>query len=335
MNVQWSFKNCSGLKKSQIRSYWDQKQVRIERLLRETPGPRNIRISIYFYEDRVNQYEARAVLEVPGRSLAVQASEMMVNAVLDDLTDSLARSIRKYKNLVRHTYRQQRKERNSSDLDMALGILSADQKSNRKDSFFKLLRPLLAFLEEQAKRELKVLELEGSVRPGYITPEELVDEVVILAWENFSTRVPEKSLEHWLISLLHDLLQTIEWESSQFVSLDEGFDIQEIDRSAEPDWMEDVLGYHDKMTLAELVPNDEVTEAWGELSNEGQQLHIYTVLQGLPAFRRQAYLLHSVEEYTAEEIAHIQNRSVTDIESDIGFGRDTMHDHLVESGMIN
>lgn len=335
MNVQWSFKNCSGSKKSQIRSYWEQKQVRIDRLLSESPGPRNIRISIYFYEDRVNQYEARAVLEVPGRSLAVQVSEMMVNAVLDNLADSIARSVRKYKDLVRHTYRQQRKERNAADLDMALDILRADKKSNRKDSFFNLLRPLLAFLEEQAKRELKISELEGSVRPGYITPEELVDEVVMLAWENFSTRIPEQTLEHWLISLMNDLLQTIEWESSQFVSLDEGFDLQEIDRSTEPDWMEDVLGYHDKMTLAELVPDNEATEAWEDLSDEGQQLHIYNVLQGLPAFRRQAYLLHSVEEYTAEEIAHIQNRSVADIESDIGHGREAMHGHLVEAGMIN
>ena len=148
-------------------------------------------------------------------------------------------------------------------------------------------------------------------------------------------RDSEQSFEHWLTSLLYDLLQTIDWETSQFVSLDDEFDLQEIDRSAEPDWMEDVLGYHDKITLAELVPDDKATEAWLKLSDEGQQLHIYTVLQNLPAYKRQAYLLHSVEEYTAEEIAHIQNRSVHDIENDIGRGKESMHDHLAESGMVN
>ena len=158
MKVQWSFKNCSGTKKSQIRSYWEQKQVRLDRLLNEITGPPKIRISIYLYEDRVNHYEARAVLKLPGRSLAVQSSEMMFNAALDSLTDLLTSSIRKYKNIVRHTYRQQRKERNVADLDMASNMLCADQERNRKDSFFTLLRPLLSFLEEQAKRELKVLE---------------------------------------------------------------------------------------------------------------------------------------------------------------------------------
>lgn len=336
VKIQWSFNKCSRNIKNEFRDYWKQKQNRIERLLSSRPSSaRKIRITVYNHSNRVKQYEARAVMEVPGRSLAVQCSGMMANTVVDKLADSIAAAIRKYKDLFRHSYRQQRKERNIADLADALPMLIEDEKNERKKSFFELLRPLLKFLVEQARRELKILEFEGVLRPDYISPEELVDEVVIRAWECFSLKPDEKSMEHWLTGLLYDVLQNVEREPSQFVSLDESIRNHDIDSIAEPDWKAGTMDYDENLTLAELVPDDEQSEAWGDLSDESQRVHIYTVLQNLPTVSRQAYLLYSVEEYTVEEIAQIQNRSPKDVRLDINQGREAMHSYLLDSGMID
>lgn len=140
--IQWSFNNCSENIKNEIRTHWEQKQNRIKRLLINIPSSaRKIRITVYYHSDRVNQYEARAVMEGPGRSLAFQCFEMMANSVVDKQADSIAAGIRKYKFRSRRTFRQQRKERNIAELADALPMLIEDEKSERKKSFFELLRP--------------------------------------------------------------------------------------------------------------------------------------------------------------------------------------------------
>ncbi len=336
MNIQWFFSNCSKKIKSEIRTYWQHKLSEIERLASVIPtSAKKIRLSVYYHPKRVEQYEARAVLEIPGRSLAVQSSAVTLTATLDTLADGLAAAVQKYKNLVHHTFRQQRKQRNVADLASSLPMLIEDEKSNRKESFFALLRPIVTFLEEQAKRELTILEMEGVVKPDFIASEELVDEVVVKAWEQFSEKPEDKTLEHWLTSLLYELLQTIEWESSQFISLDEIFDMQEIDHSAEADWMAEVIDSEDKLTIAELLPDEQASAIWEEMGSNEQKGYLYSGLQQLSALSRQAYMLSSVEEYSPDEIANIQNRSAKDVKFDIIKGREALQDHLHGAGMIN
>jgi len=277
----------------------------------------------------------RAVMEIPGRSLAVQCSDEILNAAVDKLADALAAALRKYNDLAaRHTFRQQRKERNFADLSNGMPMLLEDEKINRKESFFTLLRPRISFLENQARKELKVLELEGIISEHHLAPEELVDEVVVIAWEKFKQRPVDLSLEHWLIRLLYERLQAIEWEASLFVSLDDSFHLKEIDRKSEPDWMEEAMDYDEKLTLAELIPDDKPTEEWGFLTDTDQAVHIYSVLQNLPSYARQAYLLHSIEEYNIYDIAEIQGRSEKDVEDDIEVGKESMQSHMGDAGMI-
>lgn len=159
--------------------------------------------------------------------------------------------------------------------------LKKDDKRNKSDSFFIMLGSHITFLEEKAKRKLKILELEGVIRPDYISPEELVDEVVILAWENFSIRPADKSIEHWLICLLNDHLPTIIRQSSPFVSLDEEFKIHNINSITEQYWMPEVMEGYDRLTLADLIHANKKTEAWWKISADGKSLQINTVLKYL------------------------------------------------------
>ncbi|MBU1567029.1 MAG: hypothetical protein KJ630_15575 [Proteobacteria bacterium] len=335
MKIQWVFNNCPEKIKTDARYYWEKKQSRLARLTSTIPKEqKSLRIIFYFHKNKVNQFEVRAILEVPGRSLAVQASDMMFSLALDELAELLAEAVRKYKEWIRHSSRQQRKGRYAVDLGTTLPLLLEDEKERRKDSFFSILRPRINFLEEQAQRELKILELEDAITPDYISPQELVDEVVVVAYERFSSRPKGKKLEHWLNNILYELLRKLTLETNQNVSLDEEFGQQEFDYDLEIDWIPGLLGYEEKRTLAELVPDQEETRQWEKLEEESRQSHIYEVLRRLSGYCRQAYLMHLIDEYTVDEISEIQDRSVEEVILDIGQAKDAMYTYMHDTGMI-
>lgn len=334
MQVQWTFEGCNSKLKDNCRSYWEKKQERLERLLSSIPhGSKSLRLTIYCSTERVECFEARGLLNLPGRSLAVQFSDIGIFAVLDGLADKLVLAAKKFKERSSHFIQQNRKQLIAEDMFEAEALLVWDEKEDRKKSFFSTLRPLLGFIERNARCELKIYELEGIISPGQFDPADLVDEVVLLAWDKFAERPQNLSLEYWLPRLLKEVLDGIEWES-QFVSLDQSFPLAEIDYTASPDWFEEVLGYQEEYTLAELVPDSNESETWEQLDDVQRNMHIYTVLQKLPFYQRQAYLLHSVNEYSLTEVSEIQERTMEEVEVDIRKSRKAMQKYMYEAGMV-
>ena len=189
MITRWTFHDCSEKIKNNARSYWEKKQQRLERIALLIPKEeKSLRMVLYFHEKRVKQYELRAIMEVPGRSLTVQASDMELSAALDILIDLLVAAVRKYKEMIKQTYRLQHRRRNTADLESALPLLFEDERKKRKEAFYTILRPRLVFLEEQAERELRISELEGYILQGSFSPQELVNEVTIKAYEKLSSK---------------------------------------------------------------------------------------------------------------------------------------------------
>lgn len=334
MQVQWTFEGCANATKEKCRTYWYKKQERLERILSGIPfGSRKLRIAVFNHRNKIEQFEARGVLNLPGRSLAIQFSHADLFAVLDGLSDKLVAAAKKFKERSSRVVRESRKQQIAEDLFAAESLLAWDVKADRKKSFFSILRPLLEYIERKARSELKIFELESILSPGQVDPGELVDEVVLLAWERFSERPKDLPMEFWLIRLLQEVLDKVEWEH-QFVSLDQTVPLVEIDSTSTPDWYEEVLGYQEELTLAELIPDSVETEGWEQLDEMGRNLHVYSVLQKLPSYQRQAYILHTIDEYSAEEISRIQDRPVTEVETDISKSRTAMNKYMKRTGMI-
>ncbi len=336
MITRWAFHDCSEKIKNQARSYWEKKQQRLERLTSVIPkDERRLRMVLYFHEKRVSQYEVRSIMEVPGRSLTVQASDMELSAALDRLIDLLVAAVRKYKEMIKQTYRLQHRKRNTADLESALPLLFEDEKKKRKESFYSILRPRLVFLEKQAERELKLLELEGYLLPDSFSSQDLVNEVAIKAYEKLSSKSQDKNLEPWLHALLYETLETLKLEASNHISLDEELHIAPVEYSTDPGWVNALMGNEERMTLADLLPDQNSTLAWGELDEATKQLHFNHILQTLSSQCRQAFLMKSIEEYSVREISEIQSRSEADVRSDIEQGRESLRAHMDVSGLIS
>jgi thioesterase domain-containing protein len=110
--------------------------------------------------------------------------------------------------------RQHRGGRNAADAE---SDLAAHFNKKDREAFFDLLRPLLQNLRKHAASELTIGEAEESLRPNDLTVDDLLDEVLVAAWEKWRDRPPTQRLDAWLLQLLHEVL-----EKNGFAPPDEG-----------------------------------------------------------------------------------------------------------------
>jgi DNA-directed RNA polymerase specialized sigma24 family protein/ribosome-associated translation inhibitor RaiA len=334
MQVQWIFEGCAAPTKEKCRAYWEKKQQRLERLLAGIPSnSKNLRLAVYHQAEQIEKFEVRGVLLLPGRTLAVQSVHQFLFAALDGLADKLVSVSQKYKRQSAQFVRRQRRQQISDNLVAAQPLLVSDKTADRKESFFRTIRPLLGFLERHARNEIKIHELEGTLDPGQVEPADMVNEVVVLAWENFDKKKKDLTLELWLFHLLHEILSRAA-QNSQFVSLDQHFPLADIDSTAEPDWFEEVLGYQEELSLAELLPDYDQTDAWERLDDLDRNLHFNNVLQKFPSCQRLAYLLHALSEYSAKDVAEIQDRDVKKVEDDIQKSTEAIRDYMQKADFV-
>jgi len=140
-------------------------------------------------------------------------------------------------------------------------------------------------------------------------------------------------LELWLIHLLNEILGKVT-QNGQFISLDQRFPLADIDDTAEKDWFEEVLGYQEDLSLAELLPDYDQTDAWEQLDDLDRNLRFNNVLQKFPSSQRQAYLLHTFNEYSSKDVAEIQDRDVKKVEDDILKSAKAIRDYMQKADFV-
>jgi RNA polymerase sigma factor (sigma-70 family) len=296
----------------------------------------DIRLTVYRHQQNPQRswYEVRGVIHLPTGTLAAEANDKDPRAALDRVTDELAAEIKRHKEHVRKDYVYKRKSRRRAGLKAVGPLLQRDAEAGRREDFFRLLRPQLRVLRDQARRELRILELQGVFHRGEVTVADLLDEVLIRAWQRFADRPRHLSLDLWLTDLLHDTLeQWIKQEPRPHVSLEEKAGEPRPDEApqvGEQEWWAALLGdVEETFTLEDLIPDTKAAEVWDELEAEEQRERLLSLLGGLPASQRQAFLLYALEDYDPAEIAMLQDRPESEVKADIEAVRQMLRDRLL------
>lgn len=335
MKLHLVLNGCDESMKARLESYWSKKLPRLEKLLVPyRPDLQDVRLTVHRHEQNPQRawYEGRAVVHLPTGTLVAQANDKEVYTVLDRLADTLAREIKRHKERVRKDYVFKRKARARADLSAAGPLLERDRAVGRREDFFQLLRPLLGFLRDHARRELRILELEGVLHRNEVDVDEVLDEVLSQAWERFADRPKHLALDLWLTDLLHKVLETwVKQEPRPHASLAE-WSPEEAASVGEQEWWAALLGYDDSFTLEDLLPGSDGTEAWDELAAEEQRQQLLSLAAELPKPQRQALLLHALKDYDPAEIAMLQNRPESEVKVDIDAARKALQERLVAGG---
>lgn len=330
MQCHWVFNDCDNDLKRQIRVYLEQKQPRLDRILRHfQPDLLCLTITVYRHSSP-RRFEIRAALHLPLGSIVVEETQKDFETASDRVADSLARESNRYVERLRQDSLQRRKGRRREKLDAIAPFLHHDVQCGRSTAFFDLLRPELESLYDHARRELYFLELEGVVPKGELTPAELADEVLVQAWHRFRHRPRHKPLDLWLVEILHECLKTWYGEPTAS-SLAWRGRVQERrleETEADGDWITE------DMELEDLVPGVEGTERWNKLESEEQREKLLALLAKLPKSQRQALVPNALEGFDSVEIAMIQDRSKGDVSENLDTARRTLRLQLAKAGYI-
>lgn len=144
MQTHWVFNDCEAGLKGQIRSYWEKKHPRLERLLQHFRADlRYLGLTLYRHA-HPPLFEVRAALHLPTGTLVAQETEKDFMRALERVADVLVREIRRHVERLRRDHLYRRKERRRERVTAAGPFLERDAALGRRNG---VLRPATAATE--------------------------------------------------------------------------------------------------------------------------------------------------------------------------------------------
>lgn len=300
-------------------------------------GNRITRVEVHLADDNSREKfggkDKRCVMEarlagIP--PIAVSHLGSSLEQALDGAADTLQKSLKR--TLGRKDSLFKRRARARAEFTAANPLLQRDAEIGNQDEFLKLLRPLLGFLRDHARRELRILEVDGLLPPDQVTAADLLDEVMARAWLRFADRPREISLDLWLANLLDETLdEKIQPAARVKESLSEHADevlSEDLLQVDDQEWWVWLLGEDETITLGDTIPSGQSASAAEQLEAKELQDRVHALLGALPKVRRQAFVLSVLEAYELFEIAMLQNRPEAEVQADIEAASDTLREQL-------
>ena len=322
--TRWVFQDYDEPRKARARRTWAEAWPRLERLLSAFPADQRRLLLTVRRHGQPPHDEARAVLILPNGTLVAEESADDATTALKRTAQALAEEIKRHKEQRRREYLDRRKSRRREVLRAAGPLLRRDAELGRSAAFFELLRPLVHTLRDHVRRELRFAELQGTLRRGHVTEDDLIDEVLARAWRRFKEQPRWVSLDLWLLGLLHRVLG--EWAAGAPVPSGTA-----PDRAADDEeWFASLFAEQETLEWEHLMLAHEGNPA-SRLEAEEEHERVLALLSTLPPVQRQVFALRVLEDYEAGEIAQIQGRSESEVLADIEGGRRALLARLKEA----
>jgi DNA-directed RNA polymerase specialized sigma24 family protein len=259
-------------------------------------------------------------LHIPSTTLVAETEHEVLEKGLEDLVAILANRI----DLLQDQPEAVTVRREG--LEAVAALLQFWRKRGRSDAFLSFLTPTVLSLRPYVERELEVREIEGSLTGLRLAPLEILDQVLVDAWE-FFRRKNGLPLDLWLIRLADQAIARLGKPLAE-ASLDEQVEATDTEPRAfqRADWDEwiEQASYRETEALAELLGGAPAIDAWDDLSLGERQTHLSGLLGRLPWEQRQALLLNSVYGFNLAEIADFQGRALADVQSGIDEAIETL-----------
>lgn len=318
MSDHMVFQGCATWQKEAIKSYWQQKMPRIERLLTRFPeDQRELRVTA---THKPKRFDLHVVLLLPTGSLVAEASSPCDRDAVDAVASKLVAEVRRHKEVIRREHLYHKKRRREELSRHAEMLLRPQVEKLDQDAFFRLLQPLMARLRDHAQQELTVAQLQERIGREQVTVTDLLDETILRAWTQLDDWDRVVPLDVWLTRLLHGVLDEQAADAQAVLSLDAEVDGLDPGREAaagralddEPAWEEPQT-----VTLDDVLPSHEAGEPWQQLAAVDQMRWVLAQLSELSPVRRRAFTMRLLDGWEPEEIAMIQGRSIEEVHRDI------------------
>jgi ribosomal subunit interface protein len=306
----------------------------IERYLSKFPSD-TVALQVHLDKSRHhNYYRVGAQLAVPGGNLTGRQEGYDLMAAVRKSFDELERELLRHVSHLRQDDAWRRKERRDElrQLKRAIGAEAESEPA----PFGDLVRALLPQLQRFVRREVAALRARGDLNPGYPTPQDIVDEVLVRAYQRLGQRPQDLDPLHWLYQLTHEVLNDEarkSWkEAGRFVSTESkppqprDYTLDEHDRSVFEFWQPDeMLKIEDVVPVTAETPEQQVGE-------QELRKYFHEVLARMPNTWRRAIWLTQAEGIPVPRVARMMGASEAEVKRWIQQGDEYLRARLSEAG---
>ncbi|HWR36433.1 MAG TPA: hypothetical protein VN622_11245 [Clostridia bacterium] len=178
-------------------------------------------------------------------------------------------------------------------------------------------------LQRYVERELRYRENNGQLRPGELTPEEVIDEAIASALDDRSEKPEKITLEPWLYRLANSAVSRLLNQTRQEIG---SVRLESTPRSREePGSDEPVLQFHqpdESLTQENLIADSRLSTPEDVAASDEMVAMVEMALRHAKPHEREAFILYTMEGFTANEIAVITDRKLEEVRASIKAARE-------------
>jgi RNA polymerase sigma factor (sigma-70 family) len=287
-------------------------------------------------------YHVSLVLEIPGKSpatkktLATKEERHDLHETLRDAFAEIARQLEAYKSTLRSEHLWNQRARRDKLRQVKAVVVPVEQ--GYRELFFSLASRQLKGLYEFVRHQLAYSESVGDLIPGELTPEEVVDAVLLRAYREFVKDPAGREMTNWLVELAREQLEAevrrLKSERERTVHIEE--DIPETPPTEEVSTLgEEILDFHqpdEDLKLEDVIPDLKFPTPEQIAETKELRRCVNTALAGLPEQWRQALWLRHGEGLTGAKLAKAIGKPEPEIERTLEYTLQYVRQRLVELG---
>lgn len=208
----------------------------------------------------------------------------------------------------------------------------------QRDQFFRTIQPHLEKFNKFVRGEIEYQLATGDLKTDELSPEDVVDGVVLLAFEEYQKNPPKLPLDRWLVMLamkyIRNETRSLRQDGEDFVHLEE--DIPETPPEEEVVTLgEETLDFYqpdEDLQMEDVVadPTAETPEQIAE-SREALLQFVGQSLTELPRAWRDAFILTRVQGFSTAEIAEIFDQPEKKVKQNLQQAENALKKKLIDS----
>jgi RNA polymerase sigma factor (sigma-70 family) len=333
------YKNVAPNRKEHIQTLCERYLASLQKHLQVFPSD-----TVFLY-GVIEQHPSRALyrvsltLHLPKRLLSAKEEGHEINDTIREAFLELERQLEKHKALLRQEHlwrRPARREQLRQERTQAPSAPAARE----QELSWAVIQAHLKKLYNFVRRELAYRQAIGDLLPGELTPQDVVDAVVLQGAREFASRPPHQAIDRWLLQLARAYIAV---ECKRLKA--ERAHTRHIEAATPPDPAKEVptLKLDDeiyefyqpdeKLRLEDLVPDPYVPTPEQVIESRDLQRYINQTLALLPQAWRTAFVLHYIEDLTIPEVAHLTGTSEDEVRHALIYAREFLRQKLLEADL--
>jgi DNA-directed RNA polymerase specialized sigma24 family protein len=304
--------------------------------------PEERRLRVHLAQQKNSVYRLTLSLRMPGKSLIVERTGHTLISLVTEAKQALLEQIKVQSAVVRKEHLRAKSVQQNQAIQEAVGstaVLTKEEadEEEMRDRFISRLGLVLQELYSHVRRLIRVSQLAGDIPVNHLKPGEVVDDVLVRAYELFRSQQEAEFSPATLYRLAEEIIRD---EITNYEDKKEGgVSLEEKISSRDPRWEvsdlgEDALAFYqteEVLLYGDVMPDFHLPDPAKALKEKEQMREIFRFLSAVGPLARSAFLLERMEGFEPYEISWMQDRPEEEVSKDIQRCEDVLRKALLST----